>query len=145
MTQNNHKAIIKIEADNKDMLRVNYGRRMYAIIRRYTPEVIESNKNECLADLTGLRTFFKMSYEEITKSILKELTKEIKISFVIKVITIDNKKKKKNNNKKSRTISTYKEMNKIFAGSSFIPEEKRNKIIIKRKIKLTVPFLGKVD
>ena len=145
MTQNNHKAIIKIEADNKDMLRVNYGRRMYAIIRRYTPEVIESNKNECLADLTGLRTFFKMSYEEITKSILKELTKEIKISFVIKVITIDNYEKAKNNNKKSRTISTYKEMNKIFAGSSFIPEEKRNKIIIKRKIKLTVPFLGKVD
>ena len=145
MTQNNHKAIIKIEADNKDMLRVNYGRRMYAIIRRYTPEVIESNKNECLADLTGLRTFFKMSYEEITKSILKELTKEIKISFVIKVITIDNYEKAKNNNKKSRTISTYKEMNKIFAGSSFIPEEKRNKIIIKRKMKLTVPFLGKVD
>ncbi len=145
MIQNNHKAIIKIEADNKDMLRVNYGRRMYAIIRRYTPEVIESNKNECLADLTGLRTFFKMSYEEITKSILKELTKEIKISFVIKVTTIDNYEKAKNNNKKSRIISTYKEMNKIFAGSSFIPEEKRNKIIIKRKIKLTVPFLGKVD
>ena len=68
------RAIIQIVASGKNDSRINYSRRMYAVIRRYTPDVAEGNTNECLADLTGLRTFFKMTYAEIAEKIKKDLT-----------------------------------------------------------------------
>ena len=42
-----------------------YSRRMYDIVRRYTPAVEEYSIDECFADLTGLRRSLRMSYEEI--------------------------------------------------------------------------------
>ncbi len=39
--------------------------RMFAIVRRYTPEVEEYSIDECFADLTGLRRPLRMSYREM--------------------------------------------------------------------------------
>ena len=64
------RAIIHVTAKGKNTLHINYGRRIYAILRRYTPEVTESGMNQCYAELTGLRTFFKMTYAEMVASIL---------------------------------------------------------------------------
>ena len=76
MTISTKPAILHITTSGKNFSRVNYSRRMYAIIRRYTPNVAEGDTNEYFADLTGLRTFFKMSYKEIAEKILSDLNKE---------------------------------------------------------------------
>lgn len=115
---------------------------MYAIIRRYTPNVVEGNSNECFADLTGLRTFLKMTYKEMTLQILNDLKTEIGITCTVRVTTVDAYLEAKNKGKKSKNISTYKEMNKLFKGSSYVVAKNRT-ALYKRK-RLTVPFLGKV-
>lgn len=58
-----------------------YSRRMYDIVRRYTPVVEEYGIDECFADLTGLRRTFHMSYEDIARKIQEELTQELNITF----------------------------------------------------------------
>ncbi len=116
---------------------------MYAIIRRYTPNVAEGITNECFADLTGLRTFFKMTYKELAEKILNDLHKEIGVPFTMRVATQDAFLKAKNSGKKTKSISTFKEMNTLFAGASFVPVKNRRNLIIKRK-KLIIPFLGRV-
>ncbi len=117
---------------------------MYAIIRRYTPEATEGGVNECYADLTGLRTFFKMSYSEMVDNIVKDLRAEIGVSFKIKVSTPLEFEMALKNSKKSRVISTYKEINSLFAGSSYLKVEDRKVAVFKKKIQFNVPFLGKV-
>lgn len=116
---------------------------MYAIIRRYTPNVAEGESNECFADLTGLRTFFKMSYAEMAEKILKDLALEIGVAFTVKVSTVDAFEGAKNKGKKSKSVSTYKELNKLFAGSSFVASKHRKSLVSRKK--LTIPFLGKVS
>ena len=142
------RAIIRIVARGEKTSRINYSRRMYAIIRRYTPEVAEVAPNECFAELTGLRTFFKMSYAELTKSILTDLKKEIGVSFGVRVTKGEEFDKARKQSKKQKLVSTYKEINTMFKGASFVSEEKRSvtKIgtRIVKKIRLTVPYLGKV-
>ena len=96
MTSSTKPAIIRIRTSGKNFSRVNYSRRMYAIIRRYTPNVIEGEINECFADLTGLRTFFKMTYAEMAEKIIKDLNTEIGVSFTVKIATIDSFEKVKN-------------------------------------------------
>ncbi len=140
-SKNSHRAIINISIYGKNDSRVNYSRRMYAIIRRYTPDVVEGNMNECLADLTGLRTFFKMTYAEIAEKIKNDLTKEIGVRFTLKVTTTTPFEQFKNKSKKSQNISTYKEINKLFAGSNFLAT--KNILGIKRR--LAVPFIGRVS
>lgn len=115
---------------------------MYAIIRRYTPDVVEGQMNECFADLSGLRTFFKMTYNEIAEQILKDLYTEIGIRFVVKVSKVNDFEKAVRSSKKSKQVSTYKEINKLFAGMSFLSTKNRKSINV-RKIKLTVPFIGR--
>lgn len=143
MTSSTKPAIIHIVTSGKNFSQVNYSRRMYAIIRRYTPNVAEGKSNECFADLTGLRTFFKMSYAEMAEQILRDLKTEIGVSFTVQVTTIDAFDEAKNKGKKSKSISTYKEINKFFAGSSFVAVKNRKSLSVRRK--LTVPFLGKVS
>lgn len=58
-----------------------YSKRMYAIVRRYTPIVEEYGIDECFAELTGLRRKFRMSYEDIAKAIQADLTRELNITF----------------------------------------------------------------
>ncbi len=142
------RAIIHITAIGKDSLRVNYSRRMYAIIRRYTPEAIESDKNTCLAELTGLRTFFKMSYQEIASKILADLYSEIGVKFKVTVTKAEQFDSALNQTKKvktaPKTISTYREINKLFLGKSYVAASKRTLPRLVKRVRLTVPFLGKV-
>jgi nucleotidyltransferase/DNA polymerase involved in DNA repair len=42
-----------------------YSKRMFAIVRRFTPDVEEYSIDECFADLTGLRRPLRMSYVEM--------------------------------------------------------------------------------
>lgn len=58
-----------------------FARRMYNIVRRYTPYVEEYSIDECFADLTGLDQVFGMSYVEIGKKIKAELEQKLGITF----------------------------------------------------------------
>lgn len=118
---------------------------MYAIIRRYTPDVTEGRANECFADLTGLRTFFKMTYAEIAEKIRKDLTKEIGVRFSIRVATSKAFTTAKAQSKKSSTISTYKEINTLFAGTSLGAKKQASYKSTIYKRRFVVPFIGKVS
>jgi nucleotidyltransferase/DNA polymerase involved in DNA repair len=142
------RAIIHITAKGEKTLRINYSRRMYAIIRRYTPEVVEGNSNQCYAELTGLRTFFKMTYAEMVKSILRDLTKEIGVSFTMRVATGKEYDAKSQKTKKQKSVSTYNEINRLFAGRLLKSQRSNSHLIHShspKKIKLTVPYIGKVS
>jgi nucleotidyltransferase/DNA polymerase involved in DNA repair len=143
MAPSTKRAIIHITTSGKSFSKINYSRRMYAIIRRYTPDVVEGLKNECFADLTGLRTFFKMTYKELAENILKDLRNEIGVSFTVHVSTAKVFDVMKREAKKQKTLSTYKEINKLFAGFSFVPVKNRKRLTVPRR-RLIVPFIGKV-
>ena len=147
------RAIIRIIATSKHTLSINYARRMYAIIRRYTPEALEGTPNECFAELTGLRTFFKMTYNELAETILRDLSREIGIRFTVRVAKVKEYEEvsiiSKKHSKKYTTnnMSTYKELNSLFAGRSLglrAPTTRTRSTISSKKIRLSVPFLGKV-
>jgi len=141
------RALIKITLKKKDTVTVNYVRRMYAVLRKYTPEVVESDHNVCFAELTGLRTFFKMSYEEMMLAIQRDLTITLGQDFEVKKSSgkIFDATKVKTKNAKQKSVTTYKEMKHLLSGATFIPKEERLKATIKKRVKLSVPFLGKVS
>ena len=58
-----------------------YARRMYAIVRRFTPLVHEYSIDECFADITGLDQHFNMSYEELARTIKSALELSLGITF----------------------------------------------------------------
>lgn len=58
-----------------------YSRRMYEIVRRYTPAVEEYSIDECFADLTGLRRLHHGSYESIAERIKREMEQELGMTF----------------------------------------------------------------
>jgi DNA polymerase-4/DNA polymerase V len=60
-----------------------FAERMYAIVRRYTPEVEEYSIDECFADLTGMRRVNRMGYREMAVAIKTELQTELGISFSV--------------------------------------------------------------
>ncbi|MEK7531117.1 MAG: DNA polymerase IV [Patescibacteria group bacterium] len=60
-----------------------FARRMYAIVRRYTPVVEEYSVDECFADITDMQTVLKKTYEEIAASIKESLESELGISFSV--------------------------------------------------------------
>jgi len=62
-----------------------FSRRMFAITRRFTPEVEEYSIDEAFADLTGLRRLYKKSYPEIAREIQKTIEKELDITVSIGV------------------------------------------------------------
>jgi hypothetical protein len=151
----NKRAIIKVSiSGSKGALSINHSRRIYSILRRYTPEVAEGSSNTCYAELTGLRTFFKMSYAEMMTVIKKEVEKELDHAVTVGVATISEFESGKRSTKRSKvakSVSTYTEMNELFRGARFVPKEERkeasfnaNKIRTK-KVKLSIPFLGKVS
>ena len=136
------RAIIRISTSGKNYSRVNYSRRMYAIVRRYTPDVREGELNECLADLTGLRTFFKMTYKEIAEKIREEVSLEIGVPCTITVASPSQFEHAKHASKK-QSISTYKEIHSVLTGTSFTAM-KRTRATITKKRRFSVPFIGKV-
>jgi DNA polymerase-4/DNA polymerase V len=58
-------------------------KRLFAIVRRYTPDVEEYSIDECFADLTGLRRPLRMSYEEIAIKIKHDLDTELGFTFSV--------------------------------------------------------------
>lgn len=58
-----------------------YARRMYEIVRRYTPEVEEYSIDECFADITGMRRSLGMGYQAIAEAIKCDLETELGITF----------------------------------------------------------------
>ncbi len=60
-----------------------YSKRMYEIVRRYTPDIEEYSIDECFADLTGMRRPNKMSYEQMAIKIKHELDTELGMTFSI--------------------------------------------------------------
>src|SRR5215471_3252688 len=57
--------------------------RMFAIVRRYTPDVEEYSIDECFADLTGLRRPLRMSYQDMALRIKKDLDTELGFTFSV--------------------------------------------------------------
>jgi len=60
-----------------------YSKRMFNIIRRYTPAVEESSIDEGFADLSGLRRVFRTSYQEIAKRIQRDVQNELGITISV--------------------------------------------------------------
>lgn len=60
-----------------------FSKRMFEIVRRYTPLVEEYSIDECFADLSGLRSPLKMSYEDMARSIKLELEAELGMTFSV--------------------------------------------------------------
>ena len=60
-----------------------YSKRMFNIMRRYTPIVEESSIDEGFADLTGLRRVFHASYIDIARQMKKAIEDELDITVSV--------------------------------------------------------------
>jgi nucleotidyltransferase/DNA polymerase involved in DNA repair len=60
-----------------------FSQRMFAIVRRYTPDVEEYSIDECFCDLTGLRRPLRMSYETIAARIKADLEHDLGLTFAV--------------------------------------------------------------
>jgi len=60
-----------------------YSKRMFSIMRRFTPVVEESSIDEGFADLTGLRRVFRASYVEIARQMKQTIQDELDITVSI--------------------------------------------------------------
>lgn len=60
-----------------------FSRRMFNIMRRFTPQVEEYSIDEAFADITGMRRALKASYETIALSIKKEIAGELGITVSV--------------------------------------------------------------
>jgi DNA polymerase-4 len=56
---------------------------LFAIVRRYTPDVEEYSIDECFAYLTGLRRPLRVSYERIARAIKHDLDTELGFTFSV--------------------------------------------------------------
>lgn len=62
-----------------------FSKRMYDIIRRYTPTVEEYSVDEAFADLSGLRRYHRSSYEAIASKIQQDIHAELGITVTLGV------------------------------------------------------------
>jgi len=60
-----------------------FSRRMFNIIRRFTPQVEEYSIDEAFADITGMRRVLHAPYETITLRIKKEIERELGIGISV--------------------------------------------------------------
>lgn len=60
-----------------------YSRRMFNIMRRFTPEVEEYSIDEGFADLTGLRRLYHTSYEAVAQAMKAEVQRELGITVSV--------------------------------------------------------------
>ena len=60
-----------------------YSKRMFHIMRRFTPVVEEYSIDEAFADLTGLRRIYRTSYEEIARTIQGTIHDELGITVSV--------------------------------------------------------------
>lgn len=62
-----------------------FARRMYNIVRTYTPIVEEYSIDECFADITGLDSVYQCTYQEIALRIKNDLERKLGITFGVGV------------------------------------------------------------
>lgn len=60
-----------------------FSRRMFAIMRRFTPDVEEYSIDEAFSDITGMRRALRASYEEIALRMKKEIERELGITVSV--------------------------------------------------------------
>ena len=60
-----------------------FSRRMFDIMRRYTPDVEEYSIDEAFSDITGMRQVLHSSYEEIALNMKKTIEKELSITVSV--------------------------------------------------------------
>ncbi len=60
-----------------------FSRRMFAIMRRFTPDVEEYSIDEAFSDITGMRRALHSSYEEIALMMKKEIERELGITVSV--------------------------------------------------------------
>jgi DNA polymerase-4/DNA polymerase V len=60
-----------------------FSRRMFSIMRRFTPDVEEYSIDEAFGDITGMRRALRSSYEEIALNMKKEIEKELGITVSV--------------------------------------------------------------
>ncbi len=60
-----------------------YSKRMFAIMRRYTPIVEEYSVDEAFLDLTGVRGLYHASYDEIARRIQADIHRELNITVSV--------------------------------------------------------------
>lgn len=60
-----------------------YSRKMFNIMRRFTPEVEEYSIDEGFADLTGLRRLHHMSYEAVAQAMKAEVQRELGVTVSV--------------------------------------------------------------
>ena len=57
-----------------------FSRRMFSIMRRFTPDVEEYSIDEAFSDITGMRRALRSSYEEIVVKMKKDIERELGIT-----------------------------------------------------------------
>lgn len=60
-----------------------FSRRMFSIMRRFTPDVEEYSIDEAFSDITGMRRALRLSYEEIALRMKTEIEKELGITVSV--------------------------------------------------------------
>jgi len=60
-----------------------FSRRMFDIMRRFTPDVEEYSIDEAFSDITGMRRVLRSSYEEIALNMKREIEKELSITVSV--------------------------------------------------------------
>jgi len=60
-----------------------FSRRMFDIMRRFTPDVEEYSIDEAFSDITGMRRLWRSSYEEIALNMKKEIERELSITVSV--------------------------------------------------------------
>lgn len=60
-----------------------FSKRMFEIMRRYTPEVEEYSIDEGFADLTGMRQLFRKSYPEIAADLQAAINRELDLTVSV--------------------------------------------------------------
>ncbi len=60
-----------------------FSRRMFDVVRRFTPQVEEYSVDEAFADITGMRRTLRRSYEQIAAAIQKEISGELGITVSV--------------------------------------------------------------
>lgn len=60
-----------------------YSKRMFEIMRRYTPEVEEYSIDEGFADITGMRRLYQCSYKQIALQIQEAVCKELDLTVSV--------------------------------------------------------------
>ncbi|KND46945.1 MAG: DNA polymerase IV [Parcubacteria bacterium C7867-004] len=93
-----------------------YARRMYAIVREFTPKVEEYSIDECFADITGLEDAFGMTYAEIVLCIKQKLEQSLGVTFGVGLAS-------------SKTLAKVASKYHKPAGLTLIPTERIEEIL----------------